>query len=132
MSELPKNGIMYPFIRVDGKDYNLDKLDSEELLALQFHIRSSVSDLALELNNAEDVRKAGGKVNTLRFNTAKHEREMMLIQLDAIGEKIKLLRKQEKRPLGEYFVDVAKERLGRDVFITLLDAAERRRNAGLP
>ena len=124
-----RTGIALPIIRADGVDYDLSKLDREELGELKIAVETSMADVDLQIENAATrFSLTGEQADPVWFNSLRNVRRLMNLQIQAImAEQRK--RKQEnkgKHSIEWYFVRVARESLGPQTFNTIWREAERR------
>lgn len=121
-------GISLPVIRADGMDYDLSKLDREELGELKLSVETSMADVDLQIENASaHFNITGQQSDPTWFNSIRNARRIMGLQVQAImAEQRK--RNQEnkgKHSIEWYFVRVAHKQLGQHTFTAIWREAER-------
>lgn len=123
-----RTGIALPIIRVNGEDYDISRLDRDELSDLRILVESAMADVDTKIESAATAYNTTGEQSDPKwFNAARGARRVLGIQVQAImAEQTK--RKRDGANLQHHFFNAARDMLSRDVFGMIVDEAERRRD----
>ena len=114
-------------VKVGGTDYHLEEMDLDELTSLAYHISENMVRVKKQIETAAANYNINGVQSdpewfiNARMALKHMGRAHQAVQV-AIG-KANRRRRQEGRPLGDFFMTAAKELLHKDTFDMLLERA---------
>jgi len=124
-----RTGIALPIIRVNGENYDISRLNRDELSDLRILVESAMADVDTKIETAATAYNTTGEQSDPKwFNAARSARRVLGVQVQAIMAE-QTRRKRDGANLQHHFFNAAREMLGRDVFGMIVDEAERRRDA---